>query len=896
MSGLMPLSAGSSLGPYEIVCPLGAGGMGEVYKARDVRLDRMVAIKVLPAHVISDPELKQRFEREARAISALQHPNICTLHDIGSENGIDYLVMEYLEGESLADRLAKGPLPLDQVLRYGAELADALDKAHRHGIVHRDLKPGNVVLTRSGAKLLDFGLAKPGLATRGVSRMAAAMTAATVSKPLTAEGSIVGTFQYMSPEQLQGAEADARSDVFSLGCVLYEMATGRRAFEGKSQISVMSAILEKEPAPISSLRPLTPAGFEHVVTTCLAKDAEDRWQSARDVQSALKFLAQPQSGSAVTAVAGRKLNLTWLATGAAMLALVAFATLYFAVRPSREQQVLRFNISAVGDAAFGAGMALSPDGKQVVLVSEKGREAELLVRSLDALQSRSLAGTKNGHMPFWSPDGRSIGFFAEGKLKKIELASGAVQSLADTNDARGGTWSEAGILYSPTPSAPLHFISGSGGSPVQVTELEGDKSISHRWPCFLPDGRHFLYASRGALEGPWTIFVGSMDHMKPVKVMNADSGAIFAVPGYLLFVHGTTLLAQSFNPKTLKLDGETMTVAEGLQPEGESGATGFINLTAAQNVLGFHASLNSHSQLQWFDRGGKLLSAASVDGNFANPALSPDGTRVAVDRFESANRSNTVWVLDFERGTFTLVSRGQGTTGNPVWSPDGKWLYYARSVGSNLNHFQLVRMAANGTGNEETMFAGDGGYFPSDVSRDGRFLLFVGLEQNRSAGGADVWTLPLAGEAKAMKFLDSAADESQAVFSPDGHWVAYTSDESGDTQVYVVSFPDKRVKFQLSIEGGAEPRWRNDGKEIYYLGNDLRLRSVAVHPGADPSPGRPQLLAEGWTAPVQRPGFGGGQGQFASQDGKKFLINARQKDTLKDATIVVNWEAALGKK
>jgi eukaryotic-like serine/threonine-protein kinase len=892
----MPLSSGFSLGPYEIVSPLGAGGMGEVYKARDVRLDRTVAIKVLPAQVFSDPELKQRFEREARAISALQHPNICTLHDIGSENGIDYLVMEYLEGESLADRLAKGPLPLDQVLRYGAELADALDKAHRHGIVHRDLKPGNVVLTRSGAKLLDFGLAKPGLVTRGVSRMAAAMTEATVSKPLTAEGSIVGTFEYMSPEQLQGAQADARSDIFSLGSVLYEMATGRRAFEGKSQISVMSAILEKEPAPISSVRPLTPAGFEHVVTTCLAKDPEDRWQSARDVQSALKFLARPQSESALTLGGRRLVSSRWLAASIALLVVVVTGIGFFAARPSRERQVLRFNVSAPSDAFFGNGMALSPDGKQIVVVSEKDGGGELVVRSLDALQSHSLAGTKNGHLPFWSPDGRSIGFFAEGKLKKIELASGAVQSLADTNEARGGTWSEAGIVYSPTPSTALYFIPAGGGTPVEITQLDTDKGITHRWPYFLPDGRHFLYASRGTLGGRWTILVGSLDRMKPVQLLSADSGAIFAQPGYLLFVHGNTLLAQLFNPRTFKLSGDTTALVEGMQPEGENGATGFVSLAAAQNVLSFHGALNSRAQLQWFDRGGKSLDAAKHDGEFANPALSPEGRRVAVDRFESATRQSAVWVLDTERGAFTLVSHGEGTTGSPVWSPDGNWLYYGRSAGSDLSRYHIVRMAANGTGSEETIFAGSGGYFPSDISRDGRYMLFVGLDQLATGGGTDVWLLPLSGEGKATKFIDSPAEEAQAVFSPDGRWVAYASNESGDSEVYVVSFPDKRVKIQLSTEGGGEPQWRDDGREIYYLGSDLRLRSVAVQPGADLRPGRPQLLADHWTAPVRRPDPHGGRSQFATRDGKKFLIIGRQRDSLREATIFVNWAATLGSK
>src|SRR5712691_9376548 len=547
----MTIAAGTRLGPYEVVAPLGAGGMGEVWRGRDTRLERSVAIKILPVEFAEDAQFKLRFAREAKTISQLNHPHICTLYDVGE----NYLVMELLEGESLAERIAKGALPLEQVLRYGVQIADALDKAHRSGIIHRDLKPGNIMITKSGAKLLDFGLAKSSVGT-------APLAGTTVHKPLTAEGTIVGTFQYMAPEQLEGENADARTDIFAFGAVLYEMATGQRAFEGKTRTSLIAAIVSGEPKPISQIQPMAPPGFETVVRKCLAKNPDDRWQCAADLEwELLRIQQEPQAKHE-----SRTSRLAWSIAIAAAIAGAIFA--FIAFRPVKAQRPIRFAVSAPLGYTFTVNYnigppAVSPDGRYVAFPATEDATGRvtLWVRDLAGTEPFFLAGTEGASFPFWSPDSRSIGFFGGGYLKRIELSGGAPQALCPAAFGRGGSWSSQNeIIFAPTGYSPLCRISATGGTPQQLTTLNASRAeVSHRWPYFLPDGKHFLYLIRTPSRGSGAsemICIASVDLPVPRVLLNVSSNVVYVDPGYLLYTRDRTLMMQRFTTRTLQLEGE----------------------------------------------------------------------------------------------------------------------------------------------------------------------------------------------------------------------------------------------------------------------------------------------------------------------------------------------------
>src|SRR6266700_5466909 len=562
----MALTSGTKLGPYEIQSALGAGGMGEVYRARDTRLERTVAIKILPQHLSDSAEAKQRFEREARAVSSLSHPNICHLYDVGQQDGISYLVMEYLEGETLADRLRKGPLPLEQVLRVGAEICEGLEKAHRSGVVHRDLKPSNIMLTKSGAKLMDFGLAK---AASTVITGSSSQSLVTMSRPLTTEGTIVGTFQYMSPEQIEGKEADARSDIFALGAVLYEMVTGKRAFDGKTMASTIAAILAAEPKPISAVQPMSPPLLDHTVKTCLAKDPDDRFQTAHDVQVNLRWIAENRSPEDQTnnrvSSSGLK-RLTWLLAGALMLALTAGAWTWWTTT-HQAAPVMYFSSSIPFSAS---DVALSPDSRILAMVgySDQANRNMIWLQRIGARGVTTVAGTEDASHPFWSPDGHSLGFFSQGKLKKVDVSSGrSAQVLCDAPHGRGGTWNQDGvILFPPEGFGGIHRVSSAGGMPKEITKPDSSVS-SHRWPIFLPDGRHFLYlaANFGGEFEKNAVFVGSLDSQETRFVVSASSNAAYADPGYLLYVRDNALVAQRFDPRTYTLSGEPRTISDEVQ-------------------------------------------------------------------------------------------------------------------------------------------------------------------------------------------------------------------------------------------------------------------------------------------------------------------------------------------
>jgi len=642
----MPLLPGTRLGPYEIMTPLGAGGMGEVYRARDTRLDRTIAIKILPAQFSSDPVRKQRFEREAKTISSLNHPHICVLHDVGSQDGVDYLVMECVEGETLARRLEKTALPLEQVLKFGAQIADALDKAHRSGVVHRDLKPGNIMLTASGAKLLDFGLAKPVVAMASLATMTATRGG---QSPPTEQGTIVGTFQYMSPEQVEGKELDGRSDIFSLGAVLYEMVTGKRAFEGKSQLSVASAILEKEPEPISAAKPMTPPALEHVVKKCLSKLPEERWQSASDLASEIKWIAESgsQTGVAGRAPAGRTKwqRASWLLVTTFFLLAVAGGAAWWKAS-DRRQRPMYFHTSV----PFAANdLALSPDGQILAMVaySAQANNYVLWTYEIGGRQTNPLVGTQGASYPFWSPDGKFIGFFADGKLKKVDASGGQTQVLCDAPNGRGGAWNRDGVIvFTPDALQGLFRVSSWGGSPVELTKPDGSRfQASHRWPVFLPDGKHFLYLASnfsGQLEYN-AIFLGSLDSQETRLLVNTSANAAYAEPGYLLYLRDSTLVAQPFDRRGYVLSGEPHTLNDDVlyTPLVDRAVFSVSSGAVLVTQTGKGAAL---SQLMWFDRSGKPAGTVGVPGSYNNVRLSPDGRRIATDQTDTDGRNIDIWV------------------------------------------------------------------------------------------------------------------------------------------------------------------------------------------------------------------------------------------------------------
>ncbi|HMF07558.1 MAG TPA: protein kinase, partial [Thermoanaerobaculia bacterium] len=692
------IAAGSRLGPYEVLSPLGAGGMGEVWKARDTRLGREVAVKVLPARLSASPELRERFEREAKTISALSHPQICALYDVGREGETEYLVMELLEGETLAERLSGGPLPLEQVLRYGVEMAGALDWAHRQGIVHRDLKPGNVMVTRSGAKLLDFGLAKfaPSSASAAITDLS--MQPTTPKKAdLTAEGTILGTFQYMAPEQLEGKEADARTDIFALGAVIYEMATGKKAFSGGSQASLISSIMKEDPQPISAVQPMTPPALEHVVRKCLAKDPEDRWQSARDVAGELGWIAQTSSSSSLASgpasVALRPRRRVWPATLAGMLLAALLVGLGYILRRPQPPSVLRATVTLPQNLRFeeeNASVALSRDGGRMAFAaSTVDGKRRLWVRRMDSLAAQPLEGTEGAIEPFWSPDNQWIGFFADRKLKKVPASGGTVQTVCDAANPRGGSWSKDGtIAFAPAPFGGLKIVSASGGVPQPLTE-PGPKEQTHRMPQFLPDGRHLLlfqgWSSDSADNG---IYVLDLASKKVALVVRTQSGGIYAQPGYLLFVRGSNLVAQPFDQRSVRLSGEAIPIAEGVWFNAYRWSGNFA--ASDTGLLVWQSAGSLERQLTWFDLQGKSLGTVgevtSVSGQIA---ISPDGQRALVPVFVASGQRE-LRMYDLTRGTASLFVSDERTADYPVWSPDGRSACYSNSDGS------LFVKAANG--------------------------------------------------------------------------------------------------------------------------------------------------------------------------------------------------------
>jgi len=907
----MPLAAGARLGPYEIVAPLGAGGMGEVYRARDTRLDRTVAVKVLPESLAADPQFRERFDREARVISQLTHPHICTLHDVGEHAGTAFLVMEFLEGETLGERIQKGRLPLADAIAIAIQIADALAVAHRAGVVHRDLKPGNVMLLKAGAagtgaplaKLLDFGLAK--VAVPAVAAGAVSMLPTTPPKTLTAHGTILGTFHYMAPEQVEGAEADARSDIFAFGCVLHEMLTGQKAFEGKTHASLIAAILEREPPPVTTLQPLVPPLVDAIVRKCLGKKADDRWQSAADLCSALRWAAE---GATAVGTRAHEAALTSSRSrrgvriaGASAIAVVAFALGAIVWRSvsnvAAPTAAVRFEVLpppqatlAPAPVASAAQLALSPDGRRLAFVAApRYGVSQLWIRPLDGVQAQPLAGTDGASFPFWSPDSRSIAFFAGGKLKKIDTTGGAPELLCNAPGGRGGAWSPDGtIVFTGAPNSPMSRISASGGSVLPATTFEGLSGItSHNWPQFLPDGRHYLFYQRSDKPEQQGIYVTSLDSAGTTRVIGSTGAGLYG-SGHLLFVREGMLFAQPFDDRTLRAGGDAIRIADHVGYFSASLGYAAITVSPA-GVLAYGPTVALTTSLQWRDRAGVAGGSPTAPGVHRSPRLSPDQTRVALTTLEPETGQLDIWAFELARGNASRVTFDPQNDWFPAWSADGRQIFF----GSSRTGFTTIFRK---TGGEPDQFfagvaasTGGNAFYPNDTSSDGRFLVYT-----QTAHAYDLGIVPLTGEAKLSPFLASPYNEVQGRFAPNSRWIAYASDESGKFEVYVRPFPAANGQWLISAAGGSQPEWRRDGKELFYISADRKMMAVPVTTdGTTFSAGVPRALFD-VQVPEQVAPYA--TDYTVTADGQRFLVNTVIDQPTRSAlTVVLNWTADLKK-
>jgi hypothetical protein len=903
----MTLTAGARLGPYEIVAPLGAGGMGEVYRARDTRLGREVAIKVLPHHLVANAEVRARFEREAKTVSSLNHPNICTLFDVGREGETDYLVMELVEGETLAQRLARASLPASEVVRLGAQIADALDRAHRAGVVHRDLKPGNVMLTRSGVKLMDFGLARAtGMAgpAGGSGLTQAALTQSpTMAQPLTAEGTIVGTFQYMSPEQLEGKEADERSDLWALGCVLYEMATGRRAFQGTSQASLIAAIMHVVPAPVSqasadpaSAGALLPA-LDRVVSACLAKDPADRIQSAHDVKLQLAWLAEPGSASAPAttpvdaAGARRRVLIPRLALAFGILGLVADAFVGRALLARREPTIVS-QLPVPRDIVLSpiwTSSAISPDGGSVVANGHRRTETpRLWLWRLGATSPDPVPGSEGGTFPSWSPDGRSVAY--SGAMNKglfrVPVSGGGATRLADMVDGRGLSWGGKDVIvYAPSASGALMRIPASGGTPEPATVLDTARGdASHRFPCFLPDGDHFLFSALPPGPRGFRICVGSLGSKLTREILQSESGATWVAPGYLVFVQGGRVTAQKFDLAKLQTVGEPISLDDA--PTG-SGFDGEQVASASRNGRLLHPTIDApDARLEWLDRHGDSRGVVAVpEGDWSLASLSPD------QRSALATREGDLWQVDLDRAVATRLLKGVDPTELARWSPDGRRI---AATSREAGHEVLRVFNAGGSGTRDSVPSVPALFQEvQDWAPDGRSLLVAVL--GPLARGADrstswdLWRVPLEG-GPPTPYLATRAFERYARLSPDGKWVAIMTRSEGQIELFIDSYPVPGHRVQVYSNEPFRPgrmMWGAQGRELIYddlAGNLVRL--PLEYTGSELRAGKAEKL---FAIPLT-------VGSIESRDGQRFLVDRTDEGAPGPGLrLVLGWEGLLRK-
>jgi len=876
------LRPGDRVGSFEIIGMIGAGGMGEVYRARDTRLDREVAIKMLPHASAVDAEGREQFEREARAISKLTHPRISTLYDVGScslgSAAVPYLVMELVDGETLAARLRRGALPIDQALTVGIEIAEALAVAHGAGVIHRDIKPANIMLTRSGVKLLDFGLARLHR-TLGVGHPDGQDAN---GHPIRSSG-IAGTLPYMAPEQLRGTASDARADLFAFGAVLYEMLAGRAAFDATSEADLIVEIVEREPAPLSTRQPLTPPRLERLIATCLAKDPDERWQTSQDLVRALRWVRDDHSPQASRQAAGR-VSPTLVAWGWG-LAAVLFLTLVAVVwpRPAGSVSRITFPVFAPPATQFPRGaaeMAVAPDGSGLVFVAVAANGTrQLWLRRFDATDSQLLAGTDGASYPFWSPDARWIGFFARNKLLKIAPIGGQPQFLCDVKSSSRGTWGGRTILFSGF-GEPVWRVSEDGGMVRPATILDQSRDVAHGLPVFLPDGRRFLYlAVRKGNDGT-EVVLGSLDSTESRRVFGSE-GNVEVAGRYLISMSKGVLMAHPFDPDRAAVTGSPIEIANRIlsDPPLRSGSP----FSAGASGVIAYRSASANSRLLWFDRSGRELDAFPIEGDWHHPRLSPDEKSMLIEKTDPATGRHTIWLLDLVRRTSSRLISDPFGAHQPAWSPDGRRIVFSSN---RLGGLSLFMIAADGSGIPEPVLPGEKAFaYIGDWSSNGNVLLF----QIAREGVEDLATIALDTDRRPQPFVSSPAMETQGQFSPDGKWVAYTSDESGSPEVYVRHFPDTGVKTQISTHGGTQGRWRHNGKELFYLGLDGKLMAVDIKNSLLLEAGTPHaLFVTGITG-----SFLDRFNQYVvTGDGQRFLINRSAEDeNSAPITIVMNWDA-----
>jgi hypothetical protein len=863
--------------------------MGEVYKARDTRLDRIVAIKILPFDLQSDPVRRQRFEQEARATATLNHPHICALFDVGYEGNTVFLVMEYVEGQTLADALVKGPLPLDQVLRHAIAIASALDHAHRHGIVHRDVKPANIMITRDGVKLLDFGVAK--------SREVALPRLATVSvedAALLADAAILGTVPYMAPEQLEGKEADERSDIFALGVVMFEMATGHRAFVGRTQAGISGAILRAEPPPLSVLRPGVSPAVDRVVTRCLAKDPDDRWQTARDLMMELKWIADGGATTMGTAAPRetRARRSASMLVAAAVVAGVGIGFAWYASRTSSPEPrpLARFALPLpVGDQlAVGErpAMAISPDGTHLIYAARRGNRTALFARRLDSVEVELLPGTEDATGPFFAPDGSSVGFFAGTQLKRVSIPGGTPLTISAYVPpvTRGASWgTDASILFSEARATGLWRVAASGGVPQVATTVDAQKGeLAHRWPELLPGGNAVLFAvDSGRSFDEAEIVAQDLQSGARRVVVRAGTAPKYVPTGHLLFARAGALLAAPFDSVKLEVIGPAVDVLQGLRTETTGAAQFSVSNTGTLVYVRGSAGAGPERTLVWVDRQGVERTITSVSGAYGALRLSPDGDRLALN---VQGPSNELWIYDLRRQTSLRLSLEASDDFRPIWTPDGKAITYASETAEHKPN--IYWRPADGTGQKERLLQSELAQFPYSWSPDGRVLAYV---EQHPATRFDVWILPMTGDRQPHPFLRTPFNESGPTFAPDGRWLAYVSDESGRDEVYVRPYPGPGSRILISTEGGTDPAWAPNGREIFYRSGN-RMFATPVRVESTFTVSTPRLLYAG--------PYSLGTGNFrrydVEADGKRFvMVKELPQSSAPEINIVLEWFSEL---
>jgi eukaryotic-like serine/threonine-protein kinase len=875
---------GYKLGEYEIVSKIGEGGMGEVYRARDKSLGRDVAIKVLPKAFSSDEDRLRRFELEAQAAGSLNHPNVLVIYHVGVHDEAPYIVSELLEGETLRERIAGQPLPQRKALDYALQIAHGLAAAHEKGIVHRDLKPENIFITRDGrVKILDFGLAK---LTQPAE--AGSLTDLPTRKLQTDPGTVMGTIAYMSPEQVRARPLDHRTDIFSFGVILYEMLTGKMAFHGDSTADLMSAILREDPPPLSSTNSALPPSLERVVDHCLEKNPEERFHSASDLAFAIEALSATSLSSIAsvdpTGFTKKRNHASVVVWALAALLLMTSAGLGYLLwsRNGTDVRQTRFVVPIPANTEEVWAPIISPDGRTLAFVGSFEGKNFIFTRPFDIAEPQRLAGTDGAGYPFWSPDSRSLAFFADGKLKKIDLAGGSALTICDARQGNGGSWNSEGVIIFGMFDHGVHRVAASGGAPSQVLEVDKDGGeVDHTYPVFLPDDRHFVYLSWRGLPNNAEIWIAALDGSARKSLMANNSNTVFA-DKYLLFARGTTVMAQEFDTSTLSLLGEPFPVQENVMFQGSESYSNFS--VSPSGVLAYKGGGGANRQLVWFDRSGKKLSALDPAGTYNDVELSPDDRWAAVQRLDGEN--SAIWVFDLTRDTasrFTLLNANED---DPVWTADGKYMIFSASTPSP----RIFRKLANGAGGEELLANIVGGLAANglDVDRDGRALIF---ERTTPQNASDLWILPLDGSGEPYPFLASPFSEFHGKFSPDGRWLAYSSTESGRAEVFVRSFPGNEGKWPVSTGGGAQPRWRSDGKELFFLNPERQLMSVGIKHG--------QSLEIGTPAPLFRTQISGHllpNRYDVSSDGQRFLINSSvEGNESAPMFVTINWLSGIKK-